>query len=58
MIENLNEFDVERVESSRWLVTFQMPESSVYAGETHRLEFIFCENYPIESPQVIRCHLL
>mmetsp|Transcript_28865 Transcript_28865/g.48718 ORF Transcript_28865/g.48718 Transcript_28865/m.48718 type:complete len:122 (+) Transcript_28865:384-749(+) len=50
--ENLSDFSVEIVEPHRWLVTFEMPAASVYPGETHRLEFTFCDNYPIESPQV------
>mmetsp|Transcript_28867 Transcript_28867/g.48720 ORF Transcript_28867/g.48720 Transcript_28867/m.48720 type:complete len:95 (+) Transcript_28867:384-668(+) len=52
--ENLSDFSVEIVEPHRWLVTFEMPAASVYPGETHRLEFTFCDNYPIESPQVTR----
>jgi hypothetical protein len=50
--ENLSDFSVEIVEEQRWVVTFEMPASSLYPGETHRLEFTFCEQYPIESPQV------
>lgn len=50
--ENLGDFKVEIVEPHRWQVTFEMPESSVYPGEIHHLEFTFCDNYPIESPQV------
>jgi ubiquitin-conjugating enzyme E2 W len=52
MTENLSDFSVEIVEEQRWVVTFEMPASSLYPGETHRLEFTFCEQYPIESPQV------
>ena len=52
--ENLSDFSVEVVEPNRWQVTFQMPAGpgSAYPGETHRLEFTFCDQYPIESPQV------
>jgi ubiquitin-conjugating enzyme E2 W len=37
----------------RWLVTFTMPEGSIYVGETYTLEFKFDADYPIESPDVI-----
>lgn len=52
MAENLSEFSVEITAPDRWVVTLPMSDDTPYAGETHHLEFIFCDQYPIESPQV------
>lgn len=50
--EGCVDFRLEVVEPLRWVAAVPMPAESVYAGEVHRLEFIFCNQYPIESPQV------
>ena len=48
-------FDVEikRDDLTRWEVSFNGAEQSLYAGERFTLQFTFDRNYPIEAPEVV-----
>ncbi|XP_037085370.1 ubiquitin-conjugating enzyme E2 W-like [Pollicipes pollicipes] len=38
---------------SDWTVTVAGPASSLYEGETYRLNFRFSQKYPFDSPEVV-----
>ena len=40
------------------VICFEGPPGSLYAGEIHRLQFVFNENYPLESPEVVRLNFI
>lgn len=48
-------FVIENRTANEWIIAFVQLDSTIYAGEVHRIRVRFPDNYPLESPEVFTC---
>jgi ubiquitin-protein ligase len=53
-IDNPGSMTVNEIDAQRWEVTLNDLSGTIYAGEKHTLRITFSDNYPIESPEVLK----
>ena len=50
-------FVIENCSANEWTIAFVQLDSTIYAGEVHRIRVRFPDNYPLESPEVMESKL-